>query len=279
MNADFKQKVNDFIENIFDDDDFVNDVVDSNNISEFMKFFAQYGDKVVDSSGQEAFCYAVFKILQDNFSLEDLRKNSDIVPPGYYFAYCIEKNVKDINLVGWKGGWDHYTDSYFSFWYGYSDLKNIQLDRLTVDDDILLCSLINALFDAKSGLDSGHINTLLIVDDVGNQAQFNFPDSKDFTIDNVILDNSSHIDVSGLNIKTLSLSNTIIPVFRWDKWGRLDYIDITDVDSDNSGVIVLPPWFISMLLNSDTKILLDHGQKLRVQKIFTAKIKERLQYK
>lgn len=279
MNADFKQKVNDFIENIFDDDDFVNDVVDSNNISEFMKFFAQYRDKVVDSSGQEAFCYAVFKILQDNFSLEDLRKNSDIVPPGYYFAYCIEKNVKDINLVDWKGGWDHYTDSYFSFWYGYSDLKNIQLDRLTVNDDVLLCKLFNALFNAKSGLDSGHINTLLIVDDVGNLKQFIFPALTDFTIDNVILDNSSNINVSGLNIKTLSLSNTVIPEFKWDNWSRLDYIDITDVDSDNSGVIVLPPWFISMLLRSDTKILLDHGQKLRVQKIFTAKIKERLQYK
>lgn len=279
MNADFKQKVNDFIENILDDNDFVNDVFDSNNISEFMKFFAQYRDKVVDSSGQEAFCYAVFKILQDNFSLEDLRKNSDIVPPGYYFAYCIEKNVKDINLVDWKGGWDHYTDNYFSFWYGYSDLKNIQLDRLTVNDDILLRELFNALFDAKSGLDSGHINTLLIVDDVGSLAKFNFPGLKDFTIDNVILDNSSHINVSGLNIKTLSLSNTILPEFKWDNWSRLDYIDITDVDSDNSGVIVLPPWFISMLLRSDTKILLNHGQKLRVQKIFTAKIKERLQYK
>ena len=153
------------------------------------------------------------------------------------------------------------------------------MDRLTVNDDVLLCELFNALFDAKSGLDSGHINTLLIVDDVGNLTRFNFPASKDFTIDNVILDNSSNIDVSGLNIKTLSLSNTIIPEFKWDKWSRPDYIDITDVDSDNSGVIVLPPQFISMLLNSDTKILLDHGQKLRVQKIFTAKIKERLQYK
>ena len=40
VNADFKQKVNDLVETIFDDDDFVNGVVDSNNISEFMKFFA-----------------------------------------------------------------------------------------------------------------------------------------------------------------------------------------------------------------------------------------------
>lgn len=279
MNDEFRRKVNDFIENIFDDDDFVTDIVDSHNLSEFMKFFAQYQNKVVDNSEQEAFCYAVFKILQDNFSLEDLRKNSDIVPPGYYFAYCIEKNVKDINMVDWKGGWDHYTDSYFSFWYGYSDLKNIQLDRLTVNDDVLLWNLFNALFDADSGLDGGHINTLLIVDDVGNLKQFNFPISKDFTIDNVILDNSSNINVSELTIKTLSLSNTVIPVFKWSTWSKLDYIDITEIDSDNSGTIVLPPWFIAMLLNSDTKILLDHGQKLRVQKIFTAKIKERLQYK
>lgn len=279
MNDEFRRKVNDFIENIFDDDDFVTDIVDSNNLSEFMKFFAQYRDKVVDSVDEEVFCYAVFKILQDNFSLEDLRKNSDIVPPGYYFAYCIEKNVKDINMVDWKGGWDHYTDSYFSFWYGYSDLKNIQLDRLTVNDDVLLWNLFNALFNAKSGLDGGHINTLLIVDDVGNLKEFNFPISKDFTIDNVILDNSSDINFSGLNIKTLSLSNTIIPEFKWSTWSKLDYIDITEIDSDNSGTIVLPPWFIAMLLNSDTKILLDHGQKLRVQKIFTAKIKERLQYK
>lgn len=277
MNADFKQKVNDFIENIFDDDDFVNDVVDSNNISEFMKFFDQYRDKVVDSSEQEAFCYAVFKILQDNFSLEDLRKNSNIVPPGYYFAYCIEKNIKDINLVDWKGGWDHYTDSYFSFWYGYSDLKNIQLDRLTVNDDVLLWNLINTLFDAKSGLDESHINTLVIVDTEGNRNLFKIPSSKNCTIDNVILDNSSNINVSGLNVKTLSVVNTTIPALYW---GNVDYIDITGIDSDNSGTIMLPPWFIARLLNSDNiKILLDHSQKLRVQKIFTAKIKERLQYK
>lgn len=278
MNADFKQKVNDFIENIFDDDDFVNDVVDSNNISEFMKFFAQYRATVVDSSEQEAFCYAVFKILQDNFSLEDLRKNSSIVPPGYYFAYCIEKNIKDINLIDWRGGWDHYPDNYFSFWYGYSDLKNIQLDRLTVNDDVLLWNLINVLFDAKSGLDEGHINTLVIVDTEGNRNLFKIPSSKNCTVDNVILDNSSDINVSGLNIKTLSLVNSDkIPALYW---GNIDYIDITGMDSDNSGTIMLPPWFIARVLNSDnTKILLDHSQKLRVQKIFTAKIKERLQYK
>lgn len=277
MNDKFRRKVNDFIENIFDDDDFVTDIVDSHNLSEFMKFFAQYQNKVVDNSEQEAFCYAVFKILQDNFSLEDLRKNSDIVPPGYYFAYCIEKNIKDINLVDWKGGWDHYTDSYFSFWYSYSDLKNIQLDRLTVNDDVLLWNLINALFDAKSGLDGGHINTLVIVDTEGSGKLFKIPSSKDCTIDNVILDNSSTINVSELNVKTLSLVNTTIPTLYW---GNVNYIDITGIDSDNSGTIMLPPWFIARLLNSDnTKLLLDHGQKLRVQKIFSAKIKERLQYK
>lgn len=277
MNDEFRRKVNDFIDNILDDDDFENDVVYSNNLSEFMKFFAQYRDKVVDSVDQEAFCYAVFKILQDNFSLEELRKNSNIVPPGYYFAYCIEKNIKDINLVDWKGGWDHYTDSYFSFWYSYSDLKNIQLDRLTVNDDVLLWNLINALFDAKSGLDGGHINTLVIVDTEGSGKLFKIPSSKDCTIDNVILDNSSDINVSGLNVKTLSVVNTTIPTLYW---GNVDYIDITGIDSDDSGTIMLPPWFIARLLNSDnTKILLDHGQKLRVQKIFSAKIKERLQYK
>lgn len=138
--------------------------------------------------------------------------------------------------------------------------------------------MINALFDAKSGLDSGHINTLLVVDDEGAQRRFNFPSSKDFTIDNVILDNSPAINVSGLNIKTLSVVNTTkIPLWYW---GNIDYIDITGMDSDNSGTIMLPPWFIARVLNSDnTKILLDHSQKLRVQKIFTAKIKERLQYK
>ena len=277
MNDEFRRKVNDFIDNILDDDDFENDVVYSNNLSEFMKFFAQYRDKVVDSVDQEAFCYAVFKILQDNFSLEELRKNSNIVPPGYYFAYCIEKNVKDIDLVDWKGGWDHYTDSYFSFWYSYSGLKNIQLDQLIVNDDVLLWNLINALFDAKSGLDGGHINTLVIVDMEGSGKIFNFPSSKDCTIDNVILDNSSDINVSGLNVKTLSLVNTTIPALYW---GNVDYIDITGIDSDDSGTIMLPPWFIARLLNSDnTKLLLDHGQKLRVQKIFSAKIKERLQYK
>lgn len=278
MNDEFRRKVNDFIDNILDDDDFENDVVYSNNLSEFMKFFAQYRDKVVDSVDQEAFCYAVFKILQDNFSLEELRKNSNIVPPGYYFAYCIEKNIKDINLVDWKGGWDHYTDSYFSFWYSYSDFKNIQLDRLTVNDDVLLWNLINALFDAKSGLDGGHINTLVIVDTEGSGKLFKIPSSKDCTIDNVILDNSSTINVSGLNVKTLSVVNTTIPTLYW---GNVNYIDITGVDIDNSGTIMLPPWFIARLLNSDdnTKLLLNHGQKLRVQKIFSAKIKERLQYK
>lgn len=276
MNDEFRRKVNDFIDNILDDDDFENDVVYSNNLSEFMEFFAQYRNKVVNSADQEAFCYAVFKILQDNFSLEELRKNSNIVPPGYYFAYCIEKNIKDINLADWKGGWDYYTDSYFSFWYSYSDLKNIQLDRLTVNDDVLLWNLINALFDAKSGLDGGHINTLVIVDMEGSGKLFKIPSSKNCTIDNVILDNSSDINVSGLNVKTLSLVNTTIPALYW---GNVDYIDITGIDSDDSGTIMLPPWFIARLLNSDTKILLDHGQKLRVQKIFSAKIKERLQYK
>lgn len=273
MNADFKQNVNDFIENIFDDDDFVNDVVDSNDISKFMNFFNQYRDKYVDSADLEPFFYATFKILQDNFSLDELKNNSSVVHPGYYFAYCIEKNVKDINLTDWRSGWNNY----FCFWYSYSELlKAIQLDKLTVNDDVLLCNLINALFDRKSGLDEGHINTLVIVDDVGDARRFNIPDSKKLTIDTVILDNSSDINFSDLNIKTLRLSNTSIPQFNWE---NVEYIDITEVDSDNSGTILLPPWFVVKLLNFNTKIILEYGQKIRVQKIFTERIKERLQYK
>lgn len=273
MNEGFKHIVNNFIEDIFDNDDFVNDIVESNDISKFMNFFNQYRDKYVDSADLEAFLYATFKILQDNFSLEDLKNNSSIVHPGYYFAYCIEKNVKDINITDWRSGWNNY----FAFWYSYSGLKSIQLDKLTANDDVLLCNLINALFDRKSGLDEGHINTLVIVDDVGDARRFNIPDSKKLTIDNAVLDNSSDINFSDLTIKTLSLSNTSIPLFNWE---NVEYIDITEVDSDNSGTILLPPWFVVKLLNfKNTKILLDHSQKIRVQKIFTERIKERLQYK
>lgn len=137
--------------------------------------------------------------------------------------------------------------------------------------------MINALFDRKSGLDEGHINTLVIVDDVGDARRFNIPDSKKLTVDNAVLDNSSDINFSDLTVKTLSLFNTAIPQFNWE---NVEYIDITNVDSDNSGTILLPPWFVVKLLNfKNTKILLDHGQKIRVQKIFTERIKERLQYK
>lgn len=268
-----KAVVNNYIDEIIDDDDFDN----ISDLTDFFKFvnnrYRDYSKDPNNSNTLEYFNLAVFIILMDKFDLKDLYNSPDEVNVLYYLYYCLARGVKDIDLSPWT---DHmvennpYPDYMLTF---YDSIATADINSMVFSGSKAFSMLFN-LSKIISPVKTYNINNILVKDTKYLSLADADTYSLSIKINTLTIPSNCYVFLAGILITKLILIDT--PT---NNNLNINDVDAKEIDLTNlSGKLTISADTLKTFLGGNCKkITKTANSKIAIPKIFVEKIKQKLE--
>lgn len=266
-----KNKVNEYIDMILDDDYFDVDM----NIFDYINIIKNISKQQKNSNtlfvSDINFCLAVYKIMSELYNEKDIISAHNELSPAIYFYYCMQHNIKDIDISAWK-------DSPKGMCLCLPSLGPQKIDSFITPD----YATLNEVYDYPASLYLFHKNTKI----TDFYIKYEFCDKSPalvlfpISIDNLYCFTSTSIGF--LYGDKLSIDRIILQKSSKNKQEikisisdliDINYIDITNLDDNVSFSFKSLDYIIG---HKNVKILRRTNQKIKVPSMLSKELSLRI---